>query len=238
MRRKSNSLKMINDIIIPIHDCNIQTKITYADIKPVLAKWWNMSANNLIENSRQIIQELTICCGGQQNLDYITDFLTARTHNGCKLSKIILNELTLTTTAHKVRKTQFAQQVNARDGWKCVLTGNHVGIQAAHILDFAECLTDTERYDSNNGLTLDMKIHYFWDTGLIICVPDCDTNTARFQISEINTLSSETHTEIQYALKSTKDAISIPMSDEMSAYIIMRYNLDCERFKTTNQNQN
>lgn len=211
-------------------DMTIDMTITYADIKPVLAKWWRAPEEELKINKHQIIQELANVCG-QQNLGNITVFLAGRALSGCQLSKFILDELT--NTAEKtVRHGRFAEEVKARDGGRCRLTGNRKGIQAAHILDFALCITDAERYDINNGLTLDMKIHYFWDTGLIICEPDCDTNTARFRISEFAELDSEDRAEIQYVLKSaTSDCeVSIPVSDEMMVYISERYEIDCDRF--------
>ena len=209
----------------------VENTITYADIKPVLAKWWRAPEEDIKTNIQQIIQELAMICGGQQNIGNITVFLAGRALSGCKLSKFILDDLT--DTAEKtVRHGRFAKEVKARDGGRCVLTGNRMGIQAAHILDFALCMTDAERYDINNGLTLDMKIHHFWDTGLIICEPDCDTNTARFRISKFMGLDSEDRAEIQYALKSaTSDCeVSIPVSEEMMVYISKRYEIDCDRF--------
>jgi hypothetical protein len=206
----------------------LENTISYGDIKPVLAKWWHAPEDELKTNKQQIIQELINICG-QPDLGNITCFLAGRALVGCRLSVFILDELT--ATAEKtVRHGQFAKEVKARDGGRCRLTNTKLDTEAAHILDFALCRTDYERYDINNGICLDGAVHRHWDKGRIICVPDCDSLTARFQISEFAGLDSEDREKVLYDLKSPSGIINIPVSEEMLWYISQRYDIDRRRF--------
>jgi hypothetical protein len=195
----------------------------FAQIRDVFRAYRQIPTEELSEFGPQIIRELraTGC------VDYTQELVARVEIMDCPISKVVLDTLTR-TAEHTARNQKFADMVKARDSGRCQLTGQRANTEAAHILDFARCSNDFARYDINNGLCLDTRIHKHWDTGLIRCVPDWDTMTIRFEIAE--GISQDIRDEILTRDPEFANLPSIPVNEEMMVYIQERFELDCVRF--------
>lgn len=198
----------------------------FAGIKQVFKHWRHIPVNELENHSQQILSELRTVCG--RTVD-ITAELVLLANAGCPISQVVLDALTR-TSLHIARDHKFKMAVQARDAGVCQLTGLMACVEAAHILDFALCQTDTERYDINNGLCLDVKIHRLWDSGRITAVPDCDTRSIRFQIADW-LANHHVRTELML-IPELAVPRPIPVSESMLYYFIRRFELDCDRFSS------
>jgi len=195
----------------------------FAQIREVFRAYKEKSQEELPEFGPQIIRALRAAgC-----VDYTQELVARVEIMNCPISKVVLDTLTR-TAEHTARNHKFADMVKERDSGRCQLTGQRANTEAAHIVDFARCSNDFARYDINNGLCLDTRIHKHWDTGLIRCVPDWDTMTIRFEIAE--RISQEIRDEILTRDPELANPPVIPVNEEMMEYVQERFELDCARF--------
>ena len=195
-------------------------------IKQVFKRWRGMPEDELCDFTPEILRELQAVCGGAD----ITTELALRMNAGCQISRVVLDALNR-TAEHTARNRKFADAVNRRDGGRCQLTSFRAYTEAAHILDFALCMNDIERYDINNGWCLDVKIHRLWDSGQILAVPDWDRQTIRFEIADW--VPDNIRTELILIPELAKPhGIQVPV--EMLEYFTRRFELDCARFARIN----
>jgi hypothetical protein len=94
--------------------------------------------------------------------------------------------------------------------------------EAAHIVPFACCITDTMKYDMSNGICLDSRVHGLWDSGQIICIPNVMGKTIRFEI-----LNEADRDELIKMVPELANSDRIPVMDcEMLDYFCEKYRLD------------
>jgi hypothetical protein len=202
----------------------IETEPNFAGIIQVFKRWQHIPTDELENHNQQILTELRLVCGAGVD---ITTELVLLSNAGCQISRTVLDALTR-TSEHVARDNKFKSAVLARDGECCRVSGLIAYVEAAHIMDFALCKSDTERYDINNGLCLDVKIHCLWDSGRIVAIPDLDTHSVRFEIAEwlANPLIRAELMLIPKLANPQPISVSEPMLD----YFTRRFELDCARF--------
>jgi len=186
-------------------------------IRSVIREYRHIPENELSAgHAHEIIAKLS-------HLGYVdyTDELNLRSVNGCMVSKLVLQELEKTAQC-KARRAGFAEAVKRRDNFTCWLTGFTLQTEAAHIVPFACCITDTMKYDMSNGICLDSRVHGLWDSGQIICIPNVMGKTIRFEI-----LNEADRDELIKMVPEFANPVNIPVMDcEMLDYFCEKYRLD------------
>ncbi len=196
-----------------------ETPSIFKVIREQIRKYKNIPANQLsMFHAQTVIHELSA-----MDIHDYTDELSLRISCGCNLSKLIFNALQ-ETTQQKVRRAEFATAVKRRDNSMCWLTGFTLGTEAAHILPFASCMTDKQRYDANNGICLDSRVHKLWDSKYIICVPDDKTMTIKFRVRDMDNIDQKTKIENMIPQLSSHENLIV--NAEMFEYFKIRFQLD------------
>ena len=188
-------------------------------IRQQIRKYKDIPVNELsMCHAQSIIQELSA-----MNIHDYTDELSLRISCGCNLSKLIFKALQ-DKTQQKVRRSEFATAVKRRDYSICWLSGFTLGTEAAHIFPFTSCISDKQRYDINNGICLDPRVHKLWDTGYLICVPDDETRTVKFQVADMDNIIQKT--EIENMIPQLASHENMIVSTEMFGYFKIRFQTD------------
>lgn len=189
----------------------------FSVIRSVIRKYRHIPTNKLsTRHAHEIISTLS-------RLGYVdyADKLSLRSVNGCNVSKLVLQELNMSALC-KARRAGFAEAVKRRDNFTCWLTGFTLQTEAAHIIPFSCCITDTLKYDMNNGICLDSRVHGLWDSGQIICIPDIMRKTIQFEIQ-----NESDRDELIKMVPELANPVSVPVMDcEMLGYFCERYRLD------------
>jgi len=184
------------------------------------------------ENSiANLIIEINCDTDDKQTELYETAIILFEKYN-CQTAKKIMKYLDspLTAAEHTARYNKYAEEVYAKYNRKCIITGR-VGkrCQAAHILGHAECTTNYERYDVNNGIVLDAGIHICWDdnTATAIAVPDEVNNIITFRANP-KLSKDEILEQVPELLEPKIINITNPMTMK---YFRLRYELDIAKIQ-------
>lgn len=151
--------------------------------------------------------------------------------NSNEIVYMTLQSLTkIKTREQTVRSSNFRKEIMNRD--KCCRVTGMGGLltrrcESAHIVDFALCDTEFEKYDPNNGIFLFDGIHKSWDAGYLIAIPDISSNTVKFSIREDINLSYDDI--CQNIPEITKIKVLTNVSSQMMHYFNIRYNIDIKR---------
>lgn len=183
----------------------------------VISKYKHIPDNLLSPvHAAEIITQLS-----QQGVTEYVNLLNVLCTSGCNISKLVLTELENSVTC-KARRSEFAREVKRRDNSTCWVTGFTLQTEAAHIIPFATCIIDTMKYDVNNGICLDRRVHGLWDAGEIICVPDLTEKTIRFEIR-----NEHNRDELIKMVPELANMSQLPVtSGEMLDYFKARYYID------------
>ncbi len=197
----------------------------FSVIRSVIRKYRHIPTNELSAgHAHEIISTLS-----QLGCVEYTNELSLRSTSGCNVSKLVLQELNRSALC-KIRRAEFAKQVKERDYFTCWLTGFTLQTEAAHIIPFSCCITDTLKYDMNNGICLDSRVHGLWDSGQIICIPDIMGKTIRFEIQ-----NESDRDELIKMVPELASPVNIQVMDcEMLGYFCERYRLDNAKSIDTN----
>lgn len=180
---------------------------------------FDLTNNTTHQNTfKSLVRIIYMSDGGKQNL---AAYLT-------------LKALTQTKTREQIiRYADFGKQIRTRDIC-CRLTGMGGLLtrrcEAAHILDFALCDTEAEKYDLDNGILLFDGIHKSWDAGYLIAIPDPTKNRVEFSIRDGLELSADDI--LQNLPEFTRIRTLENISPGMMHYFTARYQIDLKRFGT------
>ena len=217
--------------------------ITIKTVKSVLAEY-TQNTPDLAENFRleDILEkfgefDLTNNTTHQNTFKSLVRIIYMSDGNKRNLAAYLtLKAMTQTKTREQtIRSADFGKQIRTRDK-SCRLTGMGGLLtrrcEAAHILDFALCDTEAEKYDLDNGILLFDGIHKSWDAGYLIAIPDPRQNRVEFSIREGLEISAA---DILLNIPEfTRIRTLENISHGMMRYFIARYQIDIKRFGSVN----